>query len=189
MSKSGPFIANGYVENRGSTTMHEIFNTSGYLYTNDAKITPPSTNAFTAVGTTDTQTIQNKTFGSLCAVASSNGSTAANLHNYGMSLLTNSTSSTKAYTINPPDTGVRKTLILQSTFPADTTGVFATVYSGSTAIIFFDNSTTVASAQKLYLGLGPPLACFEMIGVSTANWAILNAYGNAKTSTSATFSS
>lgn len=138
------------------------------------------------VGTTEVQTLQNKTLGAGTVQNTETGSTAANLVNYGVSLLTYSSGAGKAYTLGAPALGVRKALILQTTAVPDTTGVFSSVYTGSTAILIMDNSTTYA--PKLYAGLGPPYARIELEGHSTALWGVVNAYGNAKFSTSAAFS-
>lgn len=146
----------------------------------------PSTAAHTIVATTAAQTLENKTLGAGTISNVETGSTAANLVNYGVSLLAYSSDAGKAYTLAAPAAGVGKTVILNTTVAPDTTGVFSSVYTGSTAIFIMDNST--AYAPKLYAGFGPPYSIVELVGVTTALWGVRNAYGNAKFSTSATFS-
>lgn len=145
----------------------------------------PSTVAHTLVSTTDVQTLQNKTLGAGTVSSLETGSTATNLVNYGVSLLSYSTDGGKAFTLAAPALGVGKMLVLNTTAAPDTTGVFSSVYTGSTAIFIMDNSTTYA--PKLYAGLGPPYSLIELVGVTTALWGVKAAYGNAKFSTAATF--
>jgi hypothetical protein len=59
-SKTGPFVADGYVRD-SSGTERQIFDTTGAIYPGGVKMTPPSTAAFTIVDTTTVQTIYNKT--------------------------------------------------------------------------------------------------------------------------------
>ena len=146
----------------------------------------PSTTVHTLVSTTDAQTLQNKTLGLGTVQNTETGSTATSLVNYGVSLLSYSSDAGNAYTLSAPALGVRKVLALQTTAVPDTTGIFSSVYTGSTAIFIMDNSTTYA--PKLYAGFGPPYARIELEGHSTALWGVVSAYGNAKLSTSAVFS-
>lgn len=148
--------------------------------------TSPTTGTHVLVGTTSVQTLENKTLGVGTIQNTETGSTAASLVNYGVSLLAYSSDAGKAYTLGAPAIGVTKVLVLQTTAVPDTTGVFSSVYTGSTAIFIMDNSTTYA--PKLYAGFGPPYARVELEGHSTALWGVVSAYGNAKFSTSAVFS-
>jgi len=183
--KTGPFVAAGYVKDSLGNE-RQIFDTTGAIYPGGAKMTPPSTAAWTAVGTTQAQTLENKTLGTGTARYSETGSTAANLVNYGMSLLSFSTDNSKLYTLAAPAVGIEKFLVLNTTVAPDTTGIFSAVYTGSTAIFIMDNST--AYAPKLYAGLGPPYTMIKLVGVTTALWGVQAAYGNAKFSTSTVFS-
>ena len=146
----------------------------------------PSTAAHTLVATTVTQNLTNKTLGAGTVANVETGSTATGLVNYGVSLLAYSSDAGKAYTLAAPAVGINKTVVLNTTAVPDTTGVFSSVYTGSTAIFIMDNSTTYA--PKLYAGFGPPYSLVELVGVTTALWGIKAAYGNAKFSTSAVFS-
>lgn len=130
-------------------------------------------------------TLQDVTLGTGAALNVETGTTATALVNYGASLLSYSTADAKAYTLSAPAVGVGKTLILNTTVAPDTTAIFSSVYTGSTAIFIMDNST--AYAPKLYAGLGPPYALLELVGVTTAVWGVKTAYGNVKFSTAATF--
>lgn len=114
------------------------------------------------------------------------GSTAANLANNGISTLSWSTAGDPAYTLAAPAAGVEKTIVLNTTAVQDTTGIFSSVYSGSTATFFIDNST--AYAPKLYVGFQPPYSAVKLVGLSTAQWGVLAAYGGTKFSTQAVFS-
>lgn len=175
----------GWVKD-GTNTERQLWDSTGALYPGGVKMTPGSTLAFTVADTTTVQTLQNKTLGTGTIRNTETGSTGTNLVNYGVSLLGYSTDGGKAYTLSAPAIGIEKTLILNTTLAPDTTGVFSSVYTGSTAIFIMDNSTTYA--PKLYAGFGPPYSIVELVGVTTALWGVRNAYGNAKFSTSATFS-
>lgn len=183
--KTGPFVAAGYVKD-SSNTERQLWDTTGALYPGGVKMTPGSTLAFTVADTTTVQTLTNKTLGAGTVSNVETGSTATSLVNYGVSLLAYSSDAGKAYTLAAPAVGVGKTVVLNTTAAPDTTGVFSSVYTGSTAIFIMDNSTTYA--PKLYAGLGPPYSLVELVGVTTALWGVRAAYGNAKFSTSATFS-
>lgn len=114
-------------------------------------------------------------------------STASSLPNYGITTLSWSTAGNPAYTLAAPVAGAFKTIALQSTAVQDSTAIFSSVYSGSTATLIYDNST--AYAPKLYIGFAPPFSLVELKGLSTAAWGVVAAYGGTKFSTSATFSS
>jgi len=182
--KTGPFIADGYVKD-SSGNERQLFDTTGAIYPGGAKMTPPSTAAWTAVGTTQAQTLVNKTLGNGTINSVETGTTSANLANYGVSLLPYSTDN-NTYTLDAPAVGVEKILAMQSTEVPDATAKFAAVYTGSTATLIMDNST--AYAPKLYVGLQPPYSYVRLVGLTTAVWGIDSIYGGTKLSTSATFS-
>ena len=144
----------------------------------------PSTASHTLVATTVAQTLENKTLGANTVRYTETGSTAANLVNYGVSLLPYSTDS-NTYTLAAPAVGVEKILAMQSVSVPDATAKFAAVYTGSTATLIMDNST--AYAPKLFVGLQPPYSYIRMVGLTTAIWGIDSIYGGTKLSTAATF--
>jgi hypothetical protein len=168
-----------------SATERQLMDSTGALYPGGVKMTPGSTLAFTVADTTTVQTLQNKTLGAGTVANVVTGSTATALLNYGVSLLAYSSDAGKAYTLATPYPGITKTLILNTTVVPDTTGVFSSVYTGSTMIFIMDNSTTYA--PKLYAGFGPPYSMVKLMGITTILWGVEAAYGNAKFSTSATF--
>ena len=167
---------------KSGTTEFAVISDTGGLY-HQGTMLPDTSNIVT---TTDAQTLENKTIGTGCIFNTETGSTASNLVNYGVSLLSYSSDAGKAYTLSAPAVGAQKMLVLNTAVAPDTTGVFSSVYTGSTAILILDNSTTYA--PKLYAGFGPPYSLVELVGVTTALWGVKAAYGNAKFSTSAAFS-
>lgn len=112
--------------------------------------------------------------------------TSANLMAYGVSQIPYS-SAANLFTLDPPKTGVRKTLVLTSTKVADSTTIAMSIYTGSTAIGIKDNSTTYN--PKLYVNMIPPYACVELIGLSTSEWGVIGTHGGAQISTAVTYSS
>ena len=185
VAKTGPFVADGYVKAAGSTTEYKIWDTTGALYPGGVKMTPGSTLAFTVADTTTAQTLQNKTLGTGTVVSLETATSDTALANYGVSVLPYSTGA-QTVTLSAPIVGMQKFLIVDSTLVPDTTGIFCNVFSGSTATFFRSNSTTYTENQ--YVGLGPPHACLHLLGISTAIWATVNAYGNVKFSTQAAYS-
>jgi len=163
----------------------QIADSTGALYTYGSKITPPSTASWTAVGTTQSQTLENKTLGAGCKKSLAAGSTDTNLPNYGVSTVSWSSNGGLTYTLDPPVAGIEKTIVHQSTEVLPATAVWTVVGSGGVPL--YDDSTTYA--PKLYLGFGPPHGVVKLLGLSTAAWSITQLYGNVKLSTSTTFSS
>ncbi|MFA4834905.1 MAG: hypothetical protein WC749_02370 [Dehalococcoidia bacterium] len=172
-----------------SGNVKTVITSTGGLYINGVAITVPSTLAFTAVDTTTVQTLQNKTLGTGTISSLETATSDTAVANYGITVLPYSTGA-QAVTLSAPVAGAQKYLVLNSTLAPDTTGIFTAVYSGSTATYFLDNSTVAltAGSEKLYMGLGPPYACVHLIGISTAIWGTVSAYGNVKYSTQAVFS-
>jgi len=135
-----------------------------------ANVTWPSTVALTLVDTSTPQVLSNK------AVTLTTESTATNLSAYGVSVLqTWSTAQAVQYTLNAPVTGCKKTIILNTTYLPDSTAIHTFVYSGSTAIFFYDGSTALKTQQKI--GFEPPNSAVELVGLSTAAWMIVNSVG------------
>ena len=109
-------------------------------------------------------------------------STASNLKSHGISLVPYS-SATNAFTLDAPIAGVRKTLVMNAGVIADSTAINTSIYTGSTAILIQDNSTTVA--PKLYVNILPPYANVELLGLSTSEWGIVSSYGAVQFTTAA----
>lgn len=131
-----------------------------------------STNSTTFLGSTDFPILAQKLY--------EVGSTASNLSNSGLSLLSYSSGGSN-FTINSPRIGVSKNLVLDSTKVAESTSVAVSIFSGSSEKFFRDNST--AYAEKLYINMLPPHASVHMIGISTSKWSILSYNGSVQFST------
>lgn len=111
------------------------------------------------------------------------GSTASNLVADGVSFLDYS-SAANTYTLDAPVTGVIKSLVLDSTLVADSTAIAISVYTGSTAILIYDNSTAIA--PKLYVNFLPPLGTIQLVGLSTIAWGVMGTpYGAVQLTTAA----
>ena len=110
------------------------------------------------------------------------GTTSTGLKSYGQSILPYS-SAANLFTLNAPITGVEKVICLDSTKVADTTAINTAVYTGSTAILIMDSSTTYA--PKLFINMLPPYASVRMVGLSTATWGVLGTYGAVQLTTAA----
>ena len=92
-----------------------------------------------------------------------NGSTAASLKNYGVSVLSPTTK--KVYTLAAPVAGVRKTIYCT----VASTSKHAYVYSGASTIAF-----TTTSTQRALKFSKAVRGYVSMIAISTARWLVLN---------------
>ena len=110
------------------------------------------------------------------------GSTSTNLSAKGLSLVAYS-SVANTFTLSPPETGVEKIIAMDSTKVADSTSIAISIYSGSTAILFRDNTTTYT--EKLYINMLPPYAGVKLVGLSTSKWGVLGTHGAVQFSTAA----
>jgi hypothetical protein len=110
------------------------------------------------------------------------GSTASNLTANGISVLPY-TSAANTFTIDAPVVGVEKIVALKSTAVADSTAIAISVYTGSTAILINDDSTTYA--PKLYINFLPPFGSVKLVGLTTAEWGVLGTYGAVQLTTAA----
>lgn len=157
-----------------SNTERQIADSFGVLYTYGVKMTPPSTVAWTAVGTTATQTLSKKTIVNdiETLTASSGGVTPSTMVANGISRIQvatgdPSTSPLLVY-LAAPITGVEKTIMFETTAAYINTldiDLGATVgvghITGSTTARFIGFSTLATEFQAVTL-----------IGLSTALWGV-----------------
>ena len=109
---------------------------------------------------TTSRVLQNLTLGA-ALVSVETGSTAANLVNYGLSVLAgSSTGAPNTYTLAAPTAGIEKSIYCAVASSSDT----VTVYSGSSVCYFGVGTNTKAV-------FGSP-GLIQLMGVSTSRWAI-----------------
>jgi len=133
-----------------------------------------STNSTTFLGSTDWKLYASN--------LNETGSTSTNLSAKGLSLISYS-SVANTFTLAPPEKGVEKVIAMDSTKVADSTAIAISIYSGSTAIFFRDDSTTYT--EKLFINMLPPFSSVKMIGLSTSKWGIISNKGAVQFSTAA----
>lgn len=146
---SNNFVGTGYVRETSGSTARELFGSTGLQYSNQVPV-----NYF------------------------EDGSTATALTYYGVSYLSGSTTDQKVYTIDAPQKGVEKTLVLYSSYSTAAGDVSplgssmkTIVGTESTAYYFIDNST-VLNSDLHYLTFDRPYTCIELVGLSTSKWGI-----------------
>lgn len=104
------------------------------------------------------------------------GSTAANLKAYGISLLQASTAAgtMKKYTLDAPIKGAVKELILQSTVAPMGSSDATQVMTGSSNIDIISFNTTVIAVDYRTMAMQTPYTYARLVGVSTSRWALTN---------------
>ena len=120
--------------------------------------------------------------GSFIVEARETASTTVNLKAFGVSIVPYTTAD-NTFTLDAPITGVRKSIIMNSTLAPDAVAKDTNIYTGSTAIFIKDNSTTYN--PKLYASLQPPFASLELLGLSTSEWGVIGSHGAVQFSTAA----
>lgn len=151
------FVNAGRVKEVAGTTDYPLFSSTGLQYSNGLAIDIGAPIGYSEAG-----------------------STVSNLRSYGISTIPYTTAA-NAFTLAAPVVGEKKILYMNSTAISDSTAINTSVYTGSTAIFIKDNST--AYAPKLYANLQPPYAYLELIGLTTAEWGVVNAYGGVQLTT------
>jgi hypothetical protein len=139
------FSGDGYVKEPTGSTDYPIFSSTGLLYSNRVPV-----NYF------------------------EDGSTAANLKAYGVSLLAASTAAgtMKKYTLDAPIKGMVKELILQSTIAPMGSSDATQVMSGSSDIDIITYNSTVVAVDYRTIAMQTPYTYARLIGVSTSRWAL-----------------
>lgn len=104
------------------------------------------------------------------------GSTAANLKAYGISLLAASTAAgtMKKYTLDAPVKGAVKELILQSTVAPMGSSDATQVGTGSSDIDIISFNTTVVAVDYRNIAMQTPYTYAKLVGVSTSRWVLTN---------------
>ncbi len=156
-AKVGPFESPGYVKSRGSTTEYQLWDsTNGALY-NRNTILPEN-----PVGTTDIQTLENKTIGSGCIVFTTDSTGATTIPNYGLTRIAASAAAS-TYLLAAPIPGVVKYLYVAANSTAIT-------INASTAVAFGTVLTTDAYRKMVFTRP----ATVTLIGITTAQWDVLS---------------
>lgn len=140
----------GYAKN--NSTEFQLFSSTGQLYHNGSAITA------------NTSDLNNA--GSKLAESVATGSSAATLVNYGVSSITGTSTAALTLTLAAPLVGIRKVLACQEANSTQT----VTIFTGSSA-------TTILGTSAANNIVFSTKGIVELIGVTTAQWALLSEGG------------